>query len=198
MKFNIFDHPCDYKEASVVLMPVEWEATVSYGEGTANAPAEILKASQQVDLYDIETKEAYKTGFYWVAEHSVAASLGKEARIAALDYLETENSESVQKANELSNRLNEHIYMRTWEILKDNKIPGLVGGDHSCPYGLIKAISEHHGSPYGILHIDAHADLRQSYQGFEHSHASIMNNVLKLETPPTPLVQVGIRDFCKE
>ena len=62
--------------------------------------------------------------------------------------------------------------------LSDNKHIGIVGGDHSVPLGLIEALCEKHDS-FGILHIDAHADLRDSYEGFEFSHASIMFNVLK-------------------
>lgn len=70
----------------------------------------------------------------------------------------------------------------------------LLGGDHSIPLGYLQALAEQH-SEFGILQIDAHSDLRQAYQGFEYSHASIMTNVLKLPQV-TKLVQVGVRDVC--
>ena len=74
---------------------------------------------------------------------------------------------------------------------------GLVGGDHSSPYGAIQAISEKYKKDFGILHIDAHADLRKAYEGFLWSHASIMYNVMESSFAPKKLVQVGIRDFCE-
>lgn len=79
--------------------------------------------------------------------------------------------------------------------MNEGKIVGLVGGDHSTPLGYMKAIGERHGS-FGILHIDAHADLREAYEGFTYSHASIMFNALKEIPSLTRLTQVGIRDYC--
>jgi agmatinase len=78
--------------------------------------------------------------------------------------------------------------------LNQNKLVALLGGDHSTPLGLMQALSEKYSS-FGILHIDAHADLREAYEGFEFSHASIMYNAIKLPQV-TRLVQVGIRDYC--
>jgi len=72
----------------------------------------------------------------------------------------------------------------------------LVGGDHSTPLGLIQALSDKHSS-FGILHVDAHADLRKAYEGFEFSHASIMYNAIKLPQI-SKLVQIGIRDYCQD
>ena len=92
---------------------------------------------------------------------------------------------------------NAWVYSQAKKILADHKIPAVIGGDHSTPYGLIKAILEKNPDT-GVLHIDAHADLRISYQDFTHSHASIMHNVMSLAHAPISLVQVGIRDFCEE
>jgi agmatinase len=72
-----------------------------------------------------------------------------------------------------------------------------MGGDHSTPLGSIAAVGEHYAE-FGILHLDAHHDLRKAYQGFTHSHASIMRNVVERVPTMTRLVQVGIRDFCQE
>ena len=79
-------------------------------------------------------------------------------------------------------------------FLKDGKLVGLLGGDHSTPLGFIRALSERYDR-FGILQIDAHADLRKAYEGFTYSHASIMYNALKIPAVHR-LVQVGIRDFC--
>ncbi|HLQ37320.1 MAG TPA: arginase family protein, partial [Planctomycetota bacterium] len=78
--------------------------------------------------------------------------------------------------------------------LRRGKLPGVVGGDHSVPYGAIQAVAEHCGE-LGILHVDAHADLRPSYEGFRWSHASIMDNVLRGIPQVRRIVQVGVRDF---
>jgi agmatinase len=74
---------------------------------------------------------------------------------------------------------------------------GLIGGDHSTPYGYIKALAESHSS-FGILHIDAHCDLRVAYEGFKYSHASIMYNVMSTTPEVKQLAQVAIRDYCED
>jgi len=93
--------------------------------------------------------------------------------------------------------LRDWVYEMTRNLLKEGKLVGLVGGDHSTPLGLIKALGEVHPD-FGILQIDAHADLREAYEGFTYSHASIMYNVLKEVPQMSRLVQVGIRDYCDE
>jgi agmatinase len=80
-------------------------------------------------------------------------------------------------------------------FMNKKKVVALLGGDHSTPYGMMQALAEKHKS-YGILQIDAHADLRDAYEGFEFSHASIMFNALKIKQV-SKLVQVGIRDYCE-
>ena len=74
---------------------------------------------------------------------------------------------------------------------------GLVGGDHSAPFGLLRALAERHAE-FGILHIDAHADLRQKYEGFDFSHASIMHNALTHIPQAVRIVQAGVRDLCED
>src|SRR5699024_6854586 len=82
-------------------------------------------------------------------------------------------------------------------LLEAGKIPAVLGGDHSTPYGLMRALATQHPEGWGILQIDAHADLRVAYEGFTYSHASIMYNALQLPAVKK-LVQVGIRDICGE
>ena len=102
----------------------------------------------------------------------------------------------IKNVNILSKKINDWVFAKSKDILLADKIPVVLGGDHSSPFGLMKAISESYDQ-FGVLQIDAHADLRPSYQGFEFSHASIMHNLLKFENI-SKLVQVGIRDFCAQ
>ena len=102
----------------------------------------------------------------------------------------------IEKVNNASNEINDYVFESSIQWLSKNKIVGLIGGEHSVPFGLINALCKKH-KEFGILHIDAHADLRKAYNGFEHSHASIMNNVLKLKNIKK-LVQVSIRDLCED
>jgi agmatinase len=89
--------------------------------------------------------------------------------------------------------VNQWLYEQSKQALNQGKHVGAIGGDHSIPLGLIQALAEAY-SNFGVLHIDAHADLRHAYQGFQFSHASIMNNVMTLPQVKS-LVQVGIRDI---
>ena len=105
-------------------------------------------------------------------------------------------SKTLKEVNEGSIFLNQWVYDQTSELLEKGKLVGLVGGDHSTPFGFLKALAEIHPS-FGILQIDAHCDLRSSYEGFIFSHASIMYNVMNDIPQVTKLVQVGIRDFSE-
>ena len=104
---------------------------------------------------------------------------------------------SLKEINEGANMLNTWVYDKSSEILSKGKLLGLVGGDHSTALGYFKAIAEKQGS-FAILQIDAHCDLRKSYEGFTYSHASIMYNALTEIPQIERLVQLGVRDYCEE
>lgn len=202
---NIFRLPCQEDKAKLILLPVPWEVTTSYGRGTANGPEVILNASYQVDLYHSKFGDFYNKGIYFtpidlqIKKLNQNSSERSQKVIQALETsqkLDKETQQIQNQVNEDSAQLNNWVYESSQKILDQNKIVGLIGGDHSTPYGLIKALSQK--NDFSILHIDAHADLRDSYQGFHHSHASIMANVLKLDSPPKKIVQVGIRDYCPQ
>ena len=108
------------------------------------------------------------------------------------------NKEHLEEINQGCKKMVWQVHNQSKELLDAGKTVAVVGGDHSSPEGLIQAVADKFDGDFGILHIDAHCDLRVSYQGFEHSHASIMHNVLNYHTPPKKLIQVGIRDFSKE
>jgi agmatinase len=93
--------------------------------------------------------------------------------------------------------VNAHVEAEIVDLLAKKKVIGVVGGDHSVPFGAINAMAKHENG-IGVLHFDAHSDTRIAYEGFEHSHASIMHNVLARIPEVTKLVQVGIRDVCEQ
>ena len=205
---NIFGLPTTEEDARLVILPVPWEVTVSYNAGTARAPEHVLNASLQVDLFDPDIPDAWKQGFYMrpVDKKVLTKSdyLRKEAELY-INYIShaeivADNKfmcKSLKEINAGSLFLNTWVYDQTRELLAKGKLVGLLGGDHSTPFGYIKAIAEHYPD-FAILQIDAHCDLRESYEGFVYSHASIMYNVLKEIGEVKKLVQVGIRDFCDE
>lgn len=205
---NIFGLPFTEDDASLVIVPVPWEVTVSYMAGTARSAEHVFKASLQVDLFDPDFPEAWRQGFYLqpVNKKILLKSdyLRKEAELY-IDFISKgENirdnrfmNKSLKEINEGSIYLNNWVYDQTINLLKKGKLVGLLGGDHSTPLGFFKAISEHHGN-FGILHIDAHCDLRNAYENFTYSHASIMYNALNELPQLEKLVQVGVRDFGQD
>lgn len=206
-EFGIFGIPMSEDDSKVVLLPVPWEVTTSYGNGTSMGPALIRQASEQIDLFDLETGKSYEQGYHMRPISDEILSLNKNMKVKAqkLIAMKTSLSDDTQTMDSLLNEVNsacaemsDWVYKNSKEILEKNKLLGLVGGDHSSPLGAIRAVSEKHQGDIGVLHIDAHSDTRKSYQGFEQSHASIMYNVMQLPIAPKKLVQIGIRDFCEE
>lgn len=205
---NIFGLPTTEDEARLVILPVPWEVTVSYNAGTARAPEHIFNASLQVDLFDPDIKEAWKEGFFMRPTDKKVLTksdyLRKEAELY-INYIShgeivADNKfmcKSQKEINAGSLFLNSWVYDQTKELMNKGKLVALLGGDHSTPFGFIKAIAEKYPD-FGILQIDAHCDLREAYEGFTYSHASIMFNVLKEIEAVKKIVQVGIRDFCDE
>lgn len=205
--FGIFGIPMEEKDAKLVLLPVPWEVTTSYGVGASNGPRIIRSASEQVDLFDLETGKAYEQGYFMREIPKALHEKNKQMKAKAQELigLVTEMSSDEAKMNGLRSEVNkaclemtDWVFKQSREILASGKLLGLIGGDHSTPFGAIRALSEKHKGQFGVLHIDAHADLRKAYQGFHQSHASIMYNVMTDSLRPQKLVQVGIRDFCEE
>jgi len=203
---NIYGLPFNTDEAKLVILPVPWEVTVSYQAGTAMAPEAILEASYQVDLFDPFVAEAWKLGIAMQEVNPVIFEKSSTFRKEAEYYITQisngitpeENSvltEILDKINFASREMNHWVRNEAHTFLQKNQVVALLGGDHSTPLGLMQALAEKHSS-YGILHIDAHADLREAYEGFEFSHASIMFNAIKIPHI-SHLVQVGIRDYCE-
>lgn len=200
---NYYGLPFNIGEASLVLIEAPWDVTVSYGDGTANGPEAIREASTQLDLYDADYPDAWRRGIAALAPNALMREQSHVWRIEAkrvIDALEAgDNSTSIEAQldtiNKVCAQMNEQVYSRVKELILNRKLVGLVGGDHSTPYGAVRAVAEHHPH-FGVLHFDAHRDLREAYEGFEFSHASIMYNLLRDVPQMERLVQVGVRDFC--
>ena len=204
-KNNIFGLPFSEEDARLVILPVPWEVTVSYGAGTSRACEHIFRASMQVDLFDAETDDAWRQGLYMrqMDKKVLMKSdyLRKEAELyinfTSKDEVVEKNSfmcKSLKEINEGSAHLNKWVYEQTKMLLDQGKLVGLLGGDHSTPLGYYKAIGEKHGD-FGILQIDAHCDLRKGYEDFVYSHASVMYNALQEISQLKRLVQIGVRDY---
>ncbi len=202
---GIYGLPHTAEEARVVLVPVPWEPTTSYGRGAARGPSAILRASRQVDLFDVQTGRPYEAGIAmlpvdpdlvaWNAEACSAA----EPVILAGGAIEGDAAleARLRRVNELSRELNDRVDRIAADWMARGKLVGIVGGDHAAPFGALRA----HAARYpglGVLHVDAHADLRLAYEGFTDSHASIMRNVAERLPGVARIVQVGLRDLSEE
>jgi agmatinase len=156
----------DAETARVLVWPVSYEGTVSYGTGTGDGAMAIIDASRNMELYEEETAaEVYKIGIHTLDE-----------------FTPLPTPELMMEA----------LYRRAGELLEQNKFICMIGGEHSVSAPVIRAHAERFHN-LSVLQIDAHADLRDAYDGTRHSHASIMARVVK--DLRIPSVQVGIRSI---
>jgi agmatinase len=204
---GIFGLHHDADAAGVVLLAVPWEATTSYGRGTAAAPAAIVRASAQVELFDPGLGRPDRAGIALLPTDDELVRLAAEASahalpvIAAFDagmaaeQLGEALARDLARVNELSGWLDRSVERDVTAHARGGKLVGVLGGDHSVAYGSIAAQARLHAG-LGVLQIDAHADLRPAYQGFVGSHASVMHRVALLPEVAC-LVSVGVRDLCE-
>jgi len=204
---TIFGLPFSDEQSELIIIPVPWEVTVSYGAGASEGPNAILDASFQVDLNHQEFPELWKLGIFldqapkhWEQNSEKYKSLAQpiiEAlengeEIAMFPALQTD----LDKINKACKELHDEVKNKVLFWLNKGKKVALLGGDHSTPLGYYQALATKHEN-FGILHLDAHMDLRIAYEGFTYSHASIMYNALQIPQI-SKIVQVGIRDFCEQ
>jgi agmatinase len=202
---GLFGLPHLPDEAAIHCLPVPWEATTSYRGGTAAGPAAILQASWQVDLCDLRLDRPYEPGIVMLPEDPRVRAWNAEARPLARQIIALGGAigdapalrEALARVNALSVKLNDWVRGEVGAILDADRIPALAGGDHSTPFGAIAAAAERHPG-LGVLQVDAHMDLRETYQGFLWSHASITRNLVDSVRGLGTVVQVGVRDFCEE
>lgn len=204
---TLFGLPFSAEQSEIIVVPVPWEVTVSYGSGASEGVGAIFDASFQVDLLHQEFPDLWKSGIYlddgtpdWKAD-SDKHKLKAKPVIEALERGEDVNDDlvlisNVAEINEAGKKLKNEIKERILHWAAQGRKIGFLGGDHSTPLGYYEALAEQHEN-FGILHLDAHMDLRNAYEGFTYSHASIMFNALKIPQV-SKIVQVGIRDFCEQ
>jgi agmatinase len=203
---NIFGFPIRENDADIIIIPVPWDATASYGKGTSRGPKVILEASTQLDFYHPKLERAFETKVFMTPISDEWLQLNDQLCAKAVDYISfledggqlednTFFQEVVLEIDYAQNALKNHLRERASALLREGKIVAVLGGEHSTPLGLIEALNDRN-EPFGILQIDAHADLREAYEDFKQSHASIMFNVLKNCKNVQNLVQVGIRDVA--
>lgn len=204
---TIFGLPFSAEQSEIIIIPVPWEVTVSYGAGASEGPEAILDASFQVDLNHQNFPELWKLGMYfaeipdtWKSNSDkykelaqpIIHALEEGKNIAEIPALQT----NLDEINIVCRDLHTQVKEKTLYWLNQGKKVVLLGGDHSTPLGYYEALATQHDN-FGILHLDAHMDLRIAYEGFTYSHASIMYNALQIPQI-SKIVQVGIRDFCEQ
>lgn len=172
-KDNFLDLPkefSNFKKSKIVIIPFGLERSTSYGQGTKNGPRAIIKASHQVELFDEELKrEVYKIGITTLKE--------------------IKPKKQIKKALAQFSRVIKNIY-------KKNKFPIILGGEHTLTIGAFKTALEKYKN-LTLLQFDAHADLRNSYQNNQYSHAAAMRRCLEI-SESFNLVQIGIRNISHE
>ncbi len=161
---GIEDKYCNKETASVLLQPILYDGTCTWGKGADKALEAFLDAAENMELYDIETdSEVYKKGIYL-----------KDA------ISENQSPEAVYNK----------VYKITKELLNTNQFLTFLGGEHSISIGIIKAFYEKY-KELTVLQLDAHTDLRKSYNGSSYNHACALYDARK----NTNLIQVGIRSM---
>jgi agmatinase len=161
-----------YDSSKIIVLPVPYEHTVSYGAGTGRGPQAILDASRYVEFYDEE----------------LGTELCKSVGIATLP--------PVSLGKSTDGKAMTKIYRAVKGLLDDGKFVAVLGGEHTISQAPIRAQLEKYPD-LSVLHFDAHADLRDTYEGSKFSHASVMARVCEFLNP-THLVQVGIRALSPE
>ena len=155
-----------YENSKVVILPFPYEKTTCYGKGTEKGPKAIIKASSEMELYDEENGNAYECGICTLKDLKIDKNPEQMVEIA---------------------------FSHAKALLKDNKFIVTLGGEHSITSPIVKAFKEKY-SDLGVLQIDAHADLREEFEGSKHSHACVMRRTIEI----CPVVQVGIRSLSGE
>ncbi len=162
---GIFGLPFTQDDAKLVIIPIPWEVTVSYRQGTARGAEKVFEASKQIDLYDADAKDMWKHGYYMQEPSKELLNKNDYLRHCAELIISnlteggvTENHEQlVKKRNEINLQgtiLRDSLKANTLQLLQQNKLVALLGGDHSTPLGFMQAVGEHFGN-FGILAIES-------------------------------------------
>ena len=164
-----------YEQAKVVILPIPYEKTTTYRRGCQNGPEAILTASDQLEAYDIEL------------EREICHSIGIYTTEAIANT--RSNPDLVPEA------MLETVTNKVSDLIRDGKFAIALGGEHSITAGVVKAYQQALSEPFTVVQIDAHGDLRHSYEGSIYNHACVMRRILDLGLPT---LGVGIRSICLE
>ena len=164
-----------YTEAKAVILPIPYEATTTYRKGCEHGPAAIIEASDQLEAYDDELQQetCLTTGIY---THDAIADTRKKPNLTAEEMLEV-TTKTVS------------------DLLQDGKFVIALGGEHAITEGVVRAYHQLLSESFTVVQIDAHGDMRHSYEGSIYNHACVMRRVLDMGLPTLP---VGIRSICRE
>lgn len=203
MDHHLFDVQKSKNEARVWVLPMPYSATTSYRSVTHLGPEAILQASSQVDFCDADVGTPEKAGIYMelnsdevVHRNALARKAVQRIRKARQEG-KPERGDDIELVNQCTHENDEFVSTWVENACAQNRLPIVLGGDHSVSFGAIKACVSLSNAEIGVLQVDAHADLRQEYESFVGSHASIIHRV-KSELLVKHITQVGIRDFCEE
>ncbi|MEM6632054.1 MAG: agmatinase family protein [Bacteroidota bacterium] len=203
--------PFEEEDAEVVLITVPWDVTSSHKGGACTGPINILESSYRVNLFIPDLPTAWQMGIFFRPPDPHWLQRSQELRPMAEEYIQALENESGTDSDDIWQTLSQNIIshvnqaageLRAWvkgesqSLIARGKLLGVIGGDHSVSLGLLDALAEKYDS-FGVLHIDAHMDLRESYQDFEYSHASTFFHAIQIPQI-SRVVQLGIRDCCEE
>ncbi len=161
----------NYNDAKIVILPIPFENSTSYIAGAKEGPKYLLEASSQLEAYDDETN-------FLITDIPIST-------LAPIDFLDQNIPQELQK-----------IYHKTLILLNDQKWPVFLGGEHTVTVPIIKAFKEYHkNDSFGVIHLDAHFDLRMSYENNINSHACILRRIIEMKIPTLSL---GVRAFSQE
>lgn len=174
MPFLGSDVAANYDTSKIVILPIAYEATTTYRRGCENGPDFILEASHQVEYYDeeLDRETGCEVGIY---THETIADT-RSGDISAEEMLKV-TEETVSK------------------LIGDRKFVIALGGEHSITAGIVEAYRKYYTEAFTVVQIDAHGDLRHTYEGSIHNHACVMRRIVDMDLPT---VQIGIRAICKE
>ena len=196
---GLYGIDCPVEDALLHIIAVPWQATASYRRGTRHGPRAIHQASVQVDLHDHTYGPIWRSGIAWIDGEAAVGVVHDRIEPDALAVIEAggvgspELERRAAAVDVVAADVHAWVRKHASHAFEHGRIPAVVGGDHSSPYGLILESARRHPG-LGVLQVDAHADLRVAYLGFRHSHASIFYNVLEDCPQVSALVGVGWRD----
>lgn len=193
----LFGLPFTADDAAVVVIPVPYEASAPGEGGTSDAPAAVLRASHRVALHDPQLPDAWREGIALAPVDPELLALRDQARAHAPGAGgargEQPHAEVSSALDALAERVNARVRSATAAVLARGAIPGVLGGSQSAAFGAIQAAADHQPG-FGILHIDAHADLRESDRGSRWGPGTALYNVVHRIPGVHHVLQVGIRD----